>query len=161
MALQLPNNVSSLQDLTDLTLEVRDYARWFLQSSIQQKVSAHHQDNMPDISPTAKELLHVWGSQKSFNQQSLDELIAALEDFKNTAPSITITLAAPAPGDLRQTLVGWCREQLAPNMLVTFRFNSTILGGMVVRYGSRIFDWSFRRRILAARGTFPEVLRRV
>jgi F0F1-type ATP synthase delta subunit len=50
---------------------------------------------------------------------------------------------------------------VAPNMLVDFKFNSTMLGGMVVQYGSHIYDWSFRQRILDARDKFPEVLRSV
>ena len=53
-----------------------------------------------------------------------------------------------------------CRP-VAPDVLVNFQFNATILGGMVVRYGSHVYDWSFRRQILAKRDTFPEVLRRV
>jgi hypothetical protein len=32
---------------------------------------------------------------------------------------------------------------------------------MVVVHGSRIYDWSFRRQILATREKFPEVLRNV
>jgi len=62
---------------------------------------------------------------------------------------------------IQKNLVNWCRENIAPNILITFQFNATLLGGMVIRHGSNIFDWSFRRQILAARNNFPEVLRRV
>jgi F0F1-type ATP synthase delta subunit len=84
-----------------------------------------------------------------------------LEDFSDSAPRVTVTLAAPAPNSLKQTIALWFRENIAPNTLVNFKFNSTILGGMVVVYGSRIYDWSFRRQILVSREKFPEVLRNV
>jgi F0F1-type ATP synthase delta subunit len=91
----------------------------------------------------------------------LDKLIETLEDYGTSAPIITITLAAPAPNSLKKTLIDWCRKNIAPNALIDFRFNATMLGGMVVQYGSRIYDWSFRRQILAARDKFPEILRNV
>jgi F0F1-type ATP synthase delta subunit len=46
-------------------------------------------------------------------------------------------------------------------MLVTVRFNSTIAGGMVVRLGSRMYDWSWRRLLMEQRSNYAEVLRRV
>jgi hypothetical protein len=154
--LQLASSVSSLQDVTALLLEVHGYAKWFSQTEIKKQVHAEHMSEPPVLSPAASQLLQQVGSQ-----QALDELIRALEELKNTAPSMTITLAAPAPGDLKQSLVAWCRENISPNILVNFRFNATILGGMVVRYGSHVFDWSFKRQLLANRAHFPEVLRRV
>jgi F0F1-type ATP synthase delta subunit len=84
-----------------------------------------------------------------------------LREFEESAPHITLTLAAPAPNGLKKTLISWCRDNIDKNILVDFKFNATILGGMVVVYGSRIFDWSFKRQILAAREKFPEVLRNV
>lgn len=161
MKLKLPNSVSSPQDLKALELEVRDYARWFSHHAIKKQVNVKDGSDQPSLSPAAKELLGAWAAKKPMSQQSLGELSAVLKDFGDAAPTMTITLAAPPPGSLKAVLVAWCRENIAPDVLVTFQFNATLLGGMVVRSGSRIFDWSFRRQILAAREHFPEVLRRV
>lgn len=158
---QLPNSVSSEQDLATVIVEMHDYAKWHSHSVIKQRVHAGQVNQPPVLSPAATELLRSWGANEPLNQKRLDDLITALEEFKKTAPTMTITLAAPAPGDLKQTLVAWCRKNISPDTLVTFRFNATILGGMVVHYGSRVFDWSFRRQILASRQNFPGVLRRV
>ncbi len=144
-----------------LTLEVREYARWFSQAAIKQRVNAGQTAETPAITPAATELILQWAPKEQLNSKRLDELIAALEALKETAPSMTITLAAQAPGDLKKTLVGWCRQNISPDILVSFKFNATILGGMVVRFGSHVFDWSFRRQILASRAQFPEILRRV
>ena len=161
MKLQLPDSVSSPQDVKALTYEIRQYARWFAHSSIKNRLSAGKIGDPPTLSPAAVAVIESVGNQKQLDQANLDELISSLEYFAATAPHLTITLAAAAPNSLKKTLLSWCREHIAPDVLVSFRFNSTILGGMVIRYGSHVFDWSFRRQILASRSHFPEVLRRV
>lgn len=159
--LELPDSVSSSQDLAALTLEVRDYAKWFSHNAIKKRVHAKHNSPAPDLSHAASEMIESWRAKKPLTTSSLDDLIKALEKYKDTAPTLTITLAAPPTKDIKQTLVSWCRKNIKPNILVSFQFDATLLGGMVVRYGSHIFDWSFRRQLLAARERFPEVLRSV
>lgn len=161
MKLNLPDNVSSPQDLTALMLEIHDYARWFSQSAIQKRTSSKQTAEPPQLSDTASELLRVWEPTKNLTQTRLDELQTALERFKAEASTMTITLAAPPTNDVKQQLVAWCRHNISHAVLVRFQFNATLLGGMVVQRGSRIFDWSFRRQLLEHRTTFPEVLRRV
>lgn len=161
MTLQLPGSVSSSQDLAALILEVHDYARWFSHAVVKMHVTGAQIPRPPTLSPAAAELIEGLDSEKSLNQKGLDNIIAALEDCKATAQTLTITLAAPAPGDLKQQLVTWCRQNIAPTALVNFKFSSSILGGMVVHFGSHVFDWSFRRQILAEKARFPEILRRV
>jgi len=91
-------------------------------------------------------------------QTAIDGLVKALEDYKKSAPSVTITLAAVPSGEVKVRLVAWCRKNLAENVLVSFRLNRNILGGLVVAYGSHIHDWSFRRKLLEAEKPFSEVL---
>lgn len=161
MKFNLPDSISSSQDLTALILEIHTYGRWFAHTAIKKRVDATHSAEPPVMSPAATELLRNRDTKKPLDQQNITELLEILEKAKASATSLTITLAAPPTSDIKMTLVAWCRENIAPNVLVTFQFNTTLLGGMVIRYGSRIYDWSFRRQILAAREHFPEVLRRV
>lgn len=161
MKLKLPDNVSSQQDLADLLLEVQEYARWFAHESIKKRVVTKYATDSPLKSPAVAEILRCWEDDKPINRQSLDSLIETLKTYKDTAPSLTITLAAPVTSGLKLTLVAWCRMNIAPNILVTFQFSTTLLGGMIVRYKSHVFDWSFRRAILARHTEFPEVLRHV
>jgi hypothetical protein len=158
---QLPNTVSSLQDLSTLTLEIREYAKWFAQNAIKERVHAKNVTPPPALTPGAQELVRSIGSKKLLSGQDLEGLIAELENAKKTAPTITVTLAAPATPDVKQKLVDACRKNIADNALVTFKFNSGLCGGMVINYGSHVFDWSFRRQILANRAKFTEVLRSV
>jgi len=161
MKLKLPDTVSSLQDVIALKNEVREYARWYAHESIKKDVHAKNITKAPVLSVAASMLLHDMEAQNALNRRGLDELVAALTNYASTAKTITITLAAPATQSVKATLVGWCRENITPNILVTFQFNTTLLGGMVVQYGSRIFDWSFKRQLLGARESFPEILRHV
>ncbi len=161
MNLKLPDNVSSPQDIKAIVLEIRQYARWFAHASVKKQVGGGKIAEPPAVSAGAVALIQGLAGGKPLTQPALDGLIDALEAFEAKAPHMTITLAAPPPASLKKTLVAWCRQHVAPDILVTFRFNSTLLGGMVVAYGSHVFDWSFRRQILAARGKFPEVLRHV
>jgi hypothetical protein len=159
--LKLPDSVASSQDVASLQIEVRDYARWFTHESIKQRTHARHTSEAPVLSAACKELIATYGGKKELDRTGLDALVKELEHHHHTAPTITLTLAAPVTGAIKASLVKWCRTNVAPDALVNFQFNATLLGGMVVRYGSRVFDWSFRRQILANRDKFPEVLRHV
>lgn len=157
----LPNNIFSVQDLTALILEIHEYSRWLSHNSIKKRVNADYTSEPPILSPAAMDMIREASGKKELVQSDLDDLIHDLEKFKKSARTITITLAAPPTGDIKKSLVSWCRQNISPNILVSFQFNATLLGGMVVRSGSHIFDWSFRRQILASRDKFPEVLRNV
>ena len=161
MKLRLPDSIATSQDVTALQLELREYGRWFAHESIKQRAGAAHTSDAPLLSNACQELLGSLSSKKSLTQATLDTLIKELEHYTRTADTVTFTLAAPPTASVKASLVKWSRTHIAPDILVNFQFNATILGGMVVRYGSRVFDWSFRRQILANRDTFTEVLRRV
>jgi hypothetical protein len=153
--------ILSEQDLKAAALEVKKYANWYNQTAVKMKVTKNNSYELPAVSPEATNIINEWLAGNPPTSKSLDDLILALEGFAHDAPRVTITLAAPPPNSLKQTLAAWFRQNIAPNTLVNFKFNATILGGMVVVYGSHIYDWSFRRQILAAREKFPEVLRNV
>lgn len=161
MSLVLPASVSSTQDVTALGLEVQEYAKWYSQYANAAKRKIVYKEPQPEVTPVASELIREWGKQSPLSQDTLDQLVKELNSKTKSAPTMTITLAAPATSDVKKALVAWARENINPDVLITFRFNSTLLGGMVVRSGSRIFDWSFRRAILNERQKFREIISRV
>jgi hypothetical protein len=161
MKINLPNSVSSRQDLQAVILEIRKYAQWYSQTSVKMRFAHDLANELPPFSDAATSIINDWNKAEPINPKSIEELIATLEDFQATASHMTITLAAPATGSLKKVLLEWCRKNISPNMLVDFKFNSTMLGGMVVSFGSHVYDWSFKRQILGARDRFPEVLRNV
>lgn len=162
MKFKLPNDIASPQDLASLTREIHDYASWYAHESIKKRVAIKHTSTPPPLSNGGKQLIReIETSPGGMSRQNLDSLLRMLEDYAANVSTVIITLAAPAPASLKSTLVGWCRENISPNVFVNFQINSTLLGGMVVRHGSRVFDWSFRRKLLGASSSFPEILRHV
>jgi hypothetical protein len=159
--LRLPNSVSSPQDVEEILLEVREYAKWFSHNAIKKRAGVRKISEPPIISPAAMETIRSWVPKKSMTSREFDRLCNELEEYEAKAPVVTITLAAQATKDVKHSLIDWCRDNIAPNTLISFRFNSTLLGGMVLQFGSHIHDWSFRRQIMDARSKFPETLRRV
>ena len=139
----LPASVASPQDLTTLILEIRAYASWYSSESVKKRVGVAKPVDQPELTPVASEVLRTYAATHAIDRAGLDNLITALEDYGKHAPVMTITLAAPVPGRIKTELTAWARANLAETILVNYRFNSTILGGMVVRYGSHIYDWSF------------------
>ena len=161
MKLNLQTSVSSRQDLKAVIIELQRYVHWFSQNDIKQKVASQQFEGQPELSAAAHDLIGQWHGAKPATQASLAQLIKALEEFAAKALFVSVTLAAPASASLRQAIVGWFRQNVRSDLLVDFNFNATMLGGMVVRYGSHVFDWSFKRQVLANRSKFPEILRHV
>ena len=142
-------------------MEVHEYANWYAHESVKAQVKAKESSPSPTLSSSTLELLRNWKAEQQISGESLELLIKTLEQYVSNSPTMTITLAALPTSSLKTALVNWCRTNVAPDILVSFRFNTSLLGGMVVQYGSHIFDWSFKRKILENRKIFPEVLRRV
>lgn len=159
--IKLPDTICSPQDLTALILEVQEYARWYEHESVKQRTGAKNRSTQPVLSVTTAAFLRSATTNGTLQPVQLDALIGGLEQHKAAAPTITVTLAAPAPEHIKKQLTAWCRTELSPSILVSFEYNRTLLGGMVVRYGSHVHDWSFRRSLLTTPVKFSEVLTRV
>jgi hypothetical protein len=159
MKLTLDDAISSPQDLKGLMQELHEYSGWLMHEEIKQRAGGKSTAEKPVLSKAAKASLQSLDGD--ITPENLDKLVAELDKFSKNADHLTITLAAPATGAIKAELVAWCRQNIAPELLVSFNFNSTLLGGMVVRHGSRLFDWSWRRQILANGSRFTEVLKNV
>ena len=160
----LQNNlgdIKSPQDLKAIIVDVRRYAKWFATASVKAKVTGTPATDPIVISEAATAVVKQTLGGKPVTQAILDKLIEDLQELEAAVPRIVVTLAAMPGNKLKASIVDWCRKNIDPVLLVDFRFNATILGGMVVQYGSHVYDWSWRRQILASRAKFPEVLRRV
>jgi hypothetical protein len=159
--IKLPEFVTSPQDLGALILDVSEYSNWKGHESIKKRMGVQAESKRPEISANAERFIHEWINQQPEGSKDADKLFDELQALKNNLPTVTITLADSPSNGLKSAIVKWCRENVSPSVLISFRFNSTILGGMVVQIGSKMFDWSFRKQILENRQKFPEVMRRV
>lgn len=161
MTYKIPPSISSLSELSNLMIEIKKYSSWYSSHSIMQMVSKKSQISPPKLSTEAVALIKEYSGGKPLNKTILSNLIDDLEKNKKNNEIVTITLAAPVTNEIKNNLVNWFRDNINPTILVNFQFSATILGGMVVRYKSRIYDWSFRKKILDNRLNFPEILTNV
>jgi hypothetical protein len=161
MKLTLPETVASTQDLSAIITEAHEYATWLSRESIKQKVAGKTSGAAPVVSAETSTIIRSWAAGKPVTKPVIDSLVKALDDYKKSAPTMTITLAAIPSGDVKTKLVRWCRTEINPGILITFRLNRAILGGMVVAYGSHVHDWSFRRKLMEPVKPFHEVLAHV
>ncbi len=153
--------IETPQDIKALILDVRKYARLYLHNGVKKRASVANSEELAVISQAAGQLISELASDNGLSQIDLDNLIAELETVATQSPVARLTLAAPPSSALKKKLVDWCREHISAEILIDFQFSASILGGIVVQYGSHVHDWSFRRQILASRSKFAETLHRV
>lgn len=159
----LPTTIASIRDLQAVIQELQQLEQWTMQQTVRTTIQIKRRSKIvePQLSDMAKQALHNWQQKHDLTPRSLQQLTRELETQRLHAKTITIILAAPVTQPLREKLIAWCRESISPQIFVNFEFNRSLLGGMVVRTGSKIHNWSFRSQILASSGAFPEILRHV
>ncbi len=162
MKLTLVEEIISTEDLRGVIEEVKEYKKWFIHNQIKLKVSQRHKVSIrPELSNAAEALLDQANDGKELTATKIEDLIGYLEHCLIKSPLVRITLAAIPSAPIKHKIVAWLRTNISPSMLVDFRFNSSLLGGMVVISGSHIYDWSLRRQLLESKDKLDGVLRRV
>lgn len=157
----IPGTITSEQEVMQLLQEVKLYGKWFSHEAILRRISGKKGTVPPALSDTTRQVINDWNDLFPITNRSLDSLMTTLEKIIRSADTVTMTLAAPATHEVKKSLTTWCRLNMSPNVFVSFQFNSTLLGGMVIRHGSHVYDWSLRRQLLASGQEFAKVLRHV
>lgn len=157
MELELPSTIASRQDVARLRTEVERYQSWSRQYQNAAKRDIQYQTEQPLLSEAASLIIRRWLEAK----RSTADLIKTLTNIANQSPSITLTLAGPPPPTTQTELVKWVRSHIDKQMLVEFRWNSSILGGMIAQTNNAMFDWSHRNLLMSSRDKLVERLTRV
>jgi F-type H+-transporting ATPase subunit delta len=74
-----------------------------------------------------------------------------LVDLKLNRVHAGVTVAKPMDEKLQQEIIARLQSALGKEVRAHFRTDETILGGVVVRVGDRVFDGSVRRRLTELR----------
>lgn len=91
-------------------------------------------------------------------------LEVASEQFEKlivSAQSFEIIVAVEPSAIFLQDLIVWFRANLSAQALLTYKVRRSIGGGLIVRTRNRIYDFSFRPKVVAGKQHLVEVLRRV
>ena len=161
MMLKLTEDINSAEDLKAVIEEITEYRTYFRHTQIKSKFKNGVSRGDPDLSVAAVELMTQAKGTKPITLPEIDQLLTELEKLYAKAPKIRVVLAAAPTPAIKKTLSQWIRKNIAELILIDYRFDSTILGGMIVIFGSHIYDWSLRREILASKDKLNEILAHV
>lgn len=94
---------------------------------------------------------------KANDPRSFEIISKGFNIIRDKAPVVHLTLAALPNRTLKRQLVEWFRHEINPYMLLTFAVRTDIGGGIVVRAGSHIYDFSFRQQIIGNKHRISEI----
>lgn len=83
----------------------------------------------------------------------ISQQFSALQDQKLNRVRAAVTLAHPVDEALRKKIADQLTEVMGRQVLPQFTQDPTILGGVIVRVGDRVFDGSVRRKMTVLRRT--------
>ncbi len=116
---------------------------------------------VPELSVESTDLFVEIKGADSSRADVVNALVSEMEHHLAAAPSVSLTLAATAPHTMKRELVSWLRKNTSPEVMVEFLVSPDIGGGMIMRTTNKVFDWSFRTRLLKEPVRFTRVLERV
>lgn len=160
MTFKLPLWLYSPRQIDAISFEIDGYLEWLREEAV--RAQAVTKASAP--SPISAEVLHfleLFTDNNSADPGEAEKALVYLRELKQTAPLIHITLPTFATSTVKESIVAWFRNETAPHTLITFTVDSSLLGGIVVRTPNNIYDYSFAHRLIAERGRFPEIVRRV
>lgn len=89
----------------------------------------------------------------------IEKVLELFKQIKSNAPRFHVTLADYPETEMRNKITGWFRRNIHPYSLVSFRYDRSLVGGIVVRGRNKIFDFSFRNKLQRAKLKPVDVLK--
>jgi hypothetical protein len=154
LSLHLPVDMQSPDQVSGAVVALQQYRSALRDQTTRAKFDA--KTEKPEVPTQLEGLLHNTGVA-SEDASGLEALQAQLEKALKDAPVMHVTLAAPANRTLKRQLTVWFRTQVHPTSLLTFAARSDIGGGVILRAGSRVYDYSFRAAILDNKSRLMEL----
>ena len=158
MSLRLPVDLYSPDHISLHIQELRAYIGEKRNAAAQ--VKAGGEAESPSLSSTLTALLHS-AAVKAEDMRALEGVVKDLEVLRDKAPVVHLTFAAMPNRTLIRQLTVWFRNQVHPYTLLTVAMRRDIGGGMMLRTGSNIYDFSFRGQILRHKERISELFESV
>ncbi len=157
MAFKLPSTVHSPELLESVAYELETYLEWYRQARTQHRVGVKPLPE-PTYSAETSEVIKAWFSDKKPTVEAIGELLKYLHELK--MPVVHVMLAALPNHAQRLQLVDWFRQTAGIPVLVSFVADRNLGGGVVVRTPNRMFDYSWRQRLVEGRAKVGEIINR-
>jgi hypothetical protein len=125
---------------------------------IRKQVGAKPKDE-PNHSDETVLVIETWLAGKPPTLSAIEALLDHLKSLK--LPEVHIMLAALPNHTQRVVLVEWFRNNTNQQLLLSFVADRNLGGGIVVRTPNRVFDFTWKQELVAARDKLAGILRRV
>ena len=155
---RLPDSVYSPELLASVNYDIDQYMQWYRQARVQQKVGAP-QSEEPTYSAETVQVIKAWLGDSKPTVELLEALVKHLHKLK--LPVVHITLAALPNHAQRSQLVDWFRANATHDMLMSFVADRNIGGGVLVRTPNRVFDYTWKQRLVEGRSKLAELVKSV
>lgn len=116
-------------------------------------------EDISNLSEPAKSIASI--NSDIVDNKGINEIIKESRSFLERAPLFDLILADYPYDSFIQDVGAWFRENIDSEALLDIRVRRTIGGGVILISKNKIFDMSFRSRLLESRDKIPEVLKRV
>ena len=156
MARALPNSLHSPAQLEGLFDELAALSAWVRDGRIRSRAGMRPQPR-PTLSAALEEILPEVRNA-AVTESLIDQAKRRLHQLTEDSPIVNVTMVAVPDERTKQVVTGWFRREIAPNVLCRYSADRDLAGGAVVRTGSRIFDYSWRSKLLAKRDAIPKLL---
>lgn len=154
----LPTSVYSPELLDSVRYEIEQYINWYRENRIHKTVGALPLAE-PDHSAETAQVIESWIHGDKLTLTDLEALLTYLKGLR--LPTAHITLAALPNHAQRQQLVDWFRSTAGSNILISFVGDRNLGGGILVRTPNRVFDYSWKQKLIEGRSKLAEVVHRV
>lgn len=154
--MQLPDSLYSQDQISVALAELHTYVGQIRDSQARAKVGSGQVSIK--LSPLLDALFVATDINKT-SPSEVDALITKLENMRQTAPVIHLTLAISPDDATKIALTKWFRREIHPHALLAFTSQSAIGGGLILRAGSAIHDFSYRTQLLAHKNRISEILK--
>ena len=159
MEFKVPADIQTPEQLQAAVYEVERYTEWLRETSVRKEVGATSLPGEPAMAPETLAAVKAWQGGKKVTAESLSKLAAWLKAYR--PPVVHLVLADIAPPALRKKLSAWIRTNCHPSALLAVSADSTIGGGVVIRTTNRLYDESFRHRLVANRAALAKAVSNV
>lgn len=154
----LPPSVYSPELLQSVRYEIEQYLAWYRENHIHKTVGAAAIAE-PDHSAETAQTIEAWTAGRPLTLGLLEDLLDYLRELN--LPIAHITLAALPNHTQRQQLVDWFRTAAGPHVLVSFVGDRNLGGGLLLRTPNRVFDYTWKQKLIDGRAKLAEVIHRV
>lgn len=155
----LPTGIYSPEQLKACGLELDEVVSWRRRQEIKERGGiANGHNSRIHLSADLSQLIGGEAALAHLGSAQLEALQAQIRSWLKQ-PVTHITLPVPPSGPTKTAFVTWFRKEISPSALLKFEVNRNIVGGLIIRTPSRIFDLSFRTLLVKNKDRIPQLLK--